>query len=312
MTRTVGIPRNRSVYATARARIGKNTAPDRLLITAMKSANTRMNTSASRKACTLSRNRRAISGNDSRNTSTFKKDLRTSGQPGEFTTTRARAVKTTAVLTRATATPRRPSTPPPRILERRSPASGAGWGGAPGGVPRTLFARGGELTHDDSVIDLHRDDDEGGGDVGHHAVDLSVLEGLDGVVEGIEHGRILVRLDLLLDHGEAGGPHRRPELERHEVRDRGRVGDRRSRHGHQPLTDVVVRVTEVDGLVALRGVRDLVDEEVEVLGPGPEGLVERDLHPLDLLAGEPEPFGHRVGHRALVPLARRWIVELPW
>src|SRR3990170_7888655 len=101
-----------------------------------------MNTSAIRNAWTLIRNRRRISGNDSRNTSMLKKDRLTSGHPGELTTTRITAVKNTTVLTKAMTTPRRPSTPPPRIRERLSPGSGIGCGADPGGVPRSELTRG--------------------------------------------------------------------------------------------------------------------------------------------------------------------------
>src|ERR671915_302823 len=153
MTRIVGMPRNRSVYPTASARIGKNTGPWRLRRTAMKSPSTRMKTSAIRKACTLMRNFSAIWGNDSRKTCKSKNRWRISGHPGEFTTSSTSTVTKTAVEIRAMTTPRRPSVPPPRMRERRSPRgrSGAGWGAVPGGVPRTALTRrpseGGDVHH---------------------------------------------------------------------------------------------------------------------------------------------------------------------
>jgi hypothetical protein len=48
------------------ARRGKNTGPGRLRSTASRSAAGRMNASAMRKILTLTRNARAISGNESR------------------------------------------------------------------------------------------------------------------------------------------------------------------------------------------------------------------------------------------------------
>jgi hypothetical protein len=46
-------------------------------------------------------------------------------------------------------------------------------------------------------------------------------------------------------------------------------------------------------------------------GPGGDGLAERRRHPDDLLAGESEPLGQRVGKRPFVPPAVRRIVDLP-
>src|SRR5918999_4571009 len=168
-----------------------------------------------------------------------------------------------------------------------------------------------KLPDDDTVIHLDGDDDEPGGHVRHDPVDLAVLEGLDGVVDRVEHRRVFLRLDLLLDHGEAGGADRRTQLERLEVRDRGGPGDRRAGHGDQTLAHVIVGVAEVDGSIALGRERDLVDEEVEVLWTRLERLSERDLHPFELVGGEPQALGDRVGHRALVPLPGRGVVELP-
>ena len=76
------------------------------------------------KIFTLSRNARAISGNELVNSSQSKKVDLTSGQPGECVTTTATTAKKTTVLASATATPRRPSpaAPPaenPRAMRAR-------------------------------------------------------------------------------------------------------------------------------------------------------------------------------------------------
>ncbi len=76
------MPRNRSMYPTASARIGKNTGPGRLRITARNIARTRMNTSAIRNSFTFTRNARAMLGNDSLNCSPLKNASLTSSQPG--------------------------------------------------------------------------------------------------------------------------------------------------------------------------------------------------------------------------------------
>src|SRR5262249_5265284 len=111
ITRIVGTPRQKSAYAIASARSGKNTGPGRLRITASTSANARISTSAMQKIFTLSRNARAISGIDLQNSSQLKNVVRTSGQPGACVTTTTRTTKKTTVLASAIATPRGPPAP---------------------------------------------------------------------------------------------------------------------------------------------------------------------------------------------------------
>src|SRR6202044_549705 len=61
---------------------------------------------------------------------------------------------------------------------------------------------------------------------------------------------------------------------------------------------------------ALGGVRDLVDVEVELLGPGRVGVVEGLVGPVHLAAGEAQLPGNGIRHRALVALAVRRVVAL--
>jgi hypothetical protein len=122
ITGIVGTPRNRSVYAIASARIGKNTGLGRLRRTAITKAKTSTTASAIRKIRTLRRKASAISGNESLKTAPLKKASRTSGHPGDVTTTTTMAAKRTTVLTSAIATEREPSAPP-RIREPRLPAA---------------------------------------------------------------------------------------------------------------------------------------------------------------------------------------------
>ena len=63
------------------------------------------------------------------------------------------------------------------------------------------------------------------------------------------------------------------------------VGHRRVLEGDDALGRGVVAVGEVDDLLALRGDRDLVDVEVEVLRTRLVGVVEPDLHPGHLVLG---------------------------
>src|SRR3954452_6354051 len=119
----VGTPRNRSVYAMAIARSGKNTGPGRLRSTAIPSASARMSTSATRKIFTSSQNADRTSGNQARTSSPLKNFCLTSSHPGERTTRIVISVKTTIVLSRPTATFR--PAPPPRIRDPRSPVCAA-------------------------------------------------------------------------------------------------------------------------------------------------------------------------------------------
>ena len=94
-----------------------------------------------------------------------------------------------------------------------------------------------------------------------------------------------------------------PELERLQVGDARRRGSGCPVHRDDGLLDGVVAVAEVDRLLALGRDRDLVDVEVEVLGAGRVGAVERHDDPLHLLLGEAEVLRQRVGHGGLEALA---------
>src|SRR2546421_8637172 len=120
MTRIVGMPRKRSAYTIASARIGNSTGPGRPRRTAIPSAATRITTSAMQKTRTLSRKACAISPKESPKIFPSKKARRTAGHPDELTTATTTSVAKTMVLTSAIATPRVPwPLRSPRIRERR-------------------------------------------------------------------------------------------------------------------------------------------------------------------------------------------------
>src|SRR5262245_43893484 len=93
----------------------------------MTRANTRMNTSATRKMRTFRRKARAMSGKDSRKTVGSKNPCLTSSHPAELTTTRTMTAMKSAVETRAMPTllPPPPFVRLPRIFEPRFSFSGA-------------------------------------------------------------------------------------------------------------------------------------------------------------------------------------------
>src|SRR5262249_25199604 len=92
--------------------------------TASRSASGRMIASAIRNIFTLRRNASAMPGKSDVKRWPLKNVRCTSGQPGLFAIAKPRAVKTSAVLTRAMTTVRRPPprdlSRPPRIFELRS------------------------------------------------------------------------------------------------------------------------------------------------------------------------------------------------
>src|SRR5919106_2206391 len=317
-------------------------------MTAITRAVTRMIASAIRKIRTLSRKARARSGNEPVKRSGLKKARLTSGHPGELTTTTAITATKTAVLAAAIARLRPP--PSPRIRERRPAAplegalledGGVGLIGEPllldlrepaavlqpgeGGVDAVderaallerhreelLLADGRELADDRAVLELDGGDEERGRQVDDDTVDLLGLHRRDRVVERVVDRRLVVRLDVVDDVLVARRPDRRAELRALQVGDALCVRDLVGLQRDESLVDVVVRVAEVDRLRALVRVGDLVDVEVEVLGPRAEGLVERDDRPVHLVLREPELLGDGVGDGALEALARRRIVQLP-
>ena len=123
MTRIVGIPRNRSMYTIARARIGKKTGPGRLRMIARPSPSTSTIVSAITNATTFLPNFRRMSGKLSRNTSPLKNASRNASHPGALTISAPSTVSTTTVLASAMSTPRAPCwrCQPLRMRERRSP-----------------------------------------------------------------------------------------------------------------------------------------------------------------------------------------------
>ena len=103
-----------------------------------------------------------------------------------------------------------------------------------------------------------------------------------------------------------------PSLQVLQVGEAGGRGGRRVLERDDRLRRRVVAVGEVDDLGAGRGDRDLVDVEVEVLGAGLVGGVERHLHPGDLVGGEAELVGDGVRHGGLEALAvGRVVVDEP-
>src|SRR3954469_3158518 len=120
MTRIVGIPRKRSVYATASSRKGNSTGPGSPRRTAIPSAKTRISASAIRKIRMFSRKARATSGNESTKSCRSKKAFRTSGHPAERTIAKTTIAIKTSVLATATPTLRAPLKSP-RIRDPRLP-----------------------------------------------------------------------------------------------------------------------------------------------------------------------------------------------
>ena len=88
-----------------------------------------------------------------------------------------------------------------------------------------------------------------------------------------------------------------------QVRRRVLGHDRRALQRDQRLLDGVVAVGEGDRGGPLRGERDLVDVEVELLRPRRVGVAERLADPRDLAGAEAHLLGHGERDRALVALA---------
>ena len=140
----------------------------------------------------------------------------------------------------------------------------------------------------------------GRGQVGDDRVDLAGeqrLLGDVGVLEDLRRRRRCPR------GRQRGRPRLGAQLEGRQVTDRGGLRDVGARQRDDALAAVVVAVGEVDDLGALRGDRELVDVEVEVLVARLVGLVERRRHPLHLVRREAELVGDGVGDRRLVALA---------
>src|SRR5918997_1734200 len=83
-----------------------------------------------------------------------------------------------------------------------------------------------QLTDDRSVVELRGRDVERRRQVDHDAVDLPVLQRLDGEVVGVVDGRLGGGLDLLGDGGVGGGAHLGGQFGVLELRNRLRPGDR--------------------------------------------------------------------------------------
>ena len=81
--------------------------------------------------------------------------------------------------------------------------------------------------------------------------------------------------------------------------------------GDDRLVDEVIAVRHVDVLGPLRGERDLVDVDVEVLGAGRVRVVELDRDPPDRIAVEAELLRKRIGEGALEAGAGRRVTQLP-
>src|SRR5262249_5537959 len=127
----------------------------------------------------------------------------------------------------------------------------------------------------------------------------------------IEHGRLLRRLDEVLDVLVARRAELRAELVLLQVGARLRACDRRSSLRDDRLVDVVVRVAEGDGLGARGRVRDLVDGEVELLRARGERCVERNDNPVDLVLREAELARDRVGDGRLEALTGARVAYFP-
>src|SRR5262245_34437789 len=108
-----------------------------------------------------------------------------------------------------------------------------------------IAARGGELADHLGLGNLDRGQIEGRGNVHDHRVHRPVLERLDDVVGSVEHLRLVVGLDLVVDRVEAGGPDLDAEVGALEVVERGGVGGVGVLEGDDGLLRLVVRRGEV-------------------------------------------------------------------
>src|SRR3954468_5667944 len=219
-------------------RIGKNTGPGRLRMTASASASTRMNASEIKKIFTFSRNARAISGIDALNSCQLKNVRLTSGHPGACVIARASTVKKTMVLSTAMVAPRRPSPPAvtlPRIFEPRVAFRRLFQHGRAAGLGDPLllealkravalqFREGlvdaayervplveneaemllgptaRESAHDQRIRHLHGCDVKGRREIDDETIDLLVLDRRNRCSIRVEHSRLLGRLDLADD-----------------------------------------------------------------------------------------------------------------
>ena len=122
--------------------------------------------------------------------------------------------------------------------------------------------------------------------------------------------RLACGLDHLGDEVEAGGSGLRAELHVLQVGDSCRTFRRGAGESDDGLVRRVVRVTEVDGLLALVGDRELLQVEIEVLLAGLDGLVESRAHPRDVCIGVAELAGNRVRDGRLVALLGLRLVVL--
>jgi len=77
---------------------------------------------------------------------------------------------------------------------------------------------------------------------------------------------------------------------------------------NQGLGGVVVAGGEIDGILAFRSDRELLDVHVEVLGARGDGGIEGGAGPLDLVLAEAHLLGDRVGDGGLIALAALGIV----
>ena len=90
------------------------------------------------------------------------------------------------------------------------------------------------------------------------------------------------------------------------------AGDRVVRQRDDRLVHVVVAVGQVDRLGALGAERDLVEVDVEVLGARARyALSNGTTIQVDVVLGEAELLGDRVGDGALEALAVGRVAELP-
>src|SRR6188472_567585 len=315
----------------------------------MNNAKTRITASAMRKILTLSRNARAMSGNDSWKRSRSKNACLTSGQPAALTTTSTIAPKKTIVLSTETATARRPLPPgdaEPSIREPRASLSALPqlWCALcdppvlerldravrPQPVQRTIdaphvravlrqhdpevLARAArrESSDDHAVLELDVHDVAGRREVHDDAVDLLRVQCRDRVRLAVVHVRLLRGLDERVHVVVCGRSDRDAELVGAEPRHGLHPRDRRAGVRDDSLVHEVVRVREGGVLCALRQVRDLGDVDVERLLPGLERGRPYQGRPGDLLLREAELARDRIRDCGLVSLSAVRVRDLPW
>src|SRR5918997_900736 len=244
ITSSSGSPRNTSVYAAANARTGTNTGPRSVRSTAMARPRTAISTPQTSITRMFSQRPAATAGSASQARAGSKKVSRTGCQPLVVTgcglsLSKALRQAQGALASASGQDGRAVRAGQPLLLQLLQRAVGLQRvdGRADARGERTALGQhhpelvrraraGRQLTDDRSVVELRGRDVERRRQVDHDAVDLTVLQRLDGEVVGVVDGRLGRGLDLLGDGGVGGGAHLGGQFGVLELRNRLRPGDR--------------------------------------------------------------------------------------